>query len=102
DIATGGFGAIAQHDPSRFVSGGGSFLTQDEESSGIIDAAGLLGQGWFLFDVQAHYGIPGELVEGGQLLAMYVDPSIVPAPGRVGWLGLGGLVASRRRRSGSL
>ena len=32
--------------------------------------------GWFLCVVQAHYSIPGELVEGGQLLAIYIDPAI--------------------------
>jgi hypothetical protein len=29
-----------------------AFLTQDEESSGIIDAEEILGRGWFLLDVQ--------------------------------------------------
>jgi hypothetical protein len=63
------------------VSGGPNFLTQDEESSGIIDAEHVLGRGWFLFDVQNHKTVapaadPLGLVEGGQLLAMYVDPKI--------------------------
>ncbi|WP_211167703.1 esterase-like activity of phytase family protein [Pseudanabaena yagii] len=71
DIATDKLTQIAQHDPSRFVSGSANFLTQDEESSGIIDAQDILGAGWFLLDVQAHYSIPGELVEGGQLLAFF-------------------------------
>ena len=54
-----------------------SFLTQDEESSGIIDAAGVLGEGWFLLDVQVHKANPDvELVEGGQLLALFVDPGV--------------------------
>ncbi|MFM9956488.1 MAG: alkaline phosphatase PhoX [Phycisphaerales bacterium] len=98
DIATGGLAQVAQHDPARFSPGGASFLTRDEESSGIIDAKDTLGLGWFLLNVQAHYGIPGELVEGGQLLAMYVDPSIVPTPGAASLLGLAGLVGLRRRR----
>ena len=52
-------------------------MTQDEESSGIIDAEDMLGKGWFLLDVQAHNTNPDtELVEFGQLLAMYVDPKI--------------------------
>jgi len=34
----------------------------------------ILGPGWFLLDVQAHYNISGELVQGGQLLAMF-DPT---------------------------
>jgi hypothetical protein len=50
------------------------FLTQDEESSGIIDASDILGEGWFLLDVQAHYSLAGELVEGGQLLALHYPP----------------------------
>ncbi len=63
---------IAEHDPSRFLLGGANYLTQDEESSGIIDVSDILGDGWFLLDVQAHYAIPGELVEGGQLMALRV------------------------------
>ena len=40
--------------------------TTDEESSGIIDGGSMLGDGWFLMNSQAHYGIAGELVQGGQ------------------------------------
>ena len=47
-----------------------AFLTRDEEASGIIDASEILGPGWYLFDVQVHKTIAGELVEGGQLVAM--------------------------------
>jgi hypothetical protein len=61
---------IAQHDPARFTPGVAGFLTQDEESSGVIDVSNILGEGWFLLDVQAHYTIAGELAEGGQLLAL--------------------------------
>ena len=63
---------IAQHDPNRFAPGASGFLTRDEESSGIIEVSDILGQGWFLLDVQAHYN-PGdtELVEGGQLLLLH-------------------------------
>ena len=65
----------AEHDPERFIPGAPSFLTQDEESSGIIDVSDILGEGWFLLDVQAHYNIgDAELVEGGQLLAMHIPP----------------------------
>lgn len=64
---------IAHHDPDRFAPGAPNLLTQDEESSGIIPAP-FLGEGWYLADVQAHYGIPGELVEGGQLFALHVPP----------------------------
>jgi hypothetical protein len=67
---------VAAHNPN-FFSPGPDFLTADEESSGIIDARRILGRGWFLLDVQVHLSNPDlELVEGGQLLAMYVDPSI--------------------------
>ena len=63
---------IAQHDPDRFTPGVPGFLTQDEESSGIIDVSEILGEGKFLIDVQAHYAITGELVQGGQLLLLQV------------------------------
>jgi hypothetical protein len=80
DIATGTLTEIAHHDPARFVAGGSMFLTQDEESSGIIDASVLLGDGWFLLDVQAHFThADPELVQGGQLLALY-NPASDPTP----------------------
>ncbi len=75
DIATDSLRAVGVHDSTRFKNGSANFLTQDEEASGPIDAQAVLGPGMFLVDVQAHYGIPGELVEGGQLLAYY-DSSI--------------------------
>lgn len=75
-IASDSLTLIAQHDASLFVAGGAGFLTQDEESSGIVDASALLGPGWFLLDSQAHYAIPGELVEGGQLLALFNPDSL--------------------------
>ena len=99
DIASKNYAIVAQADSSRFLIGGSNYLgTQDEESSGIIDAKDTLGLGWFLMDTQAHYGIPGELVEGGQLMAFYVDPSVVPAPGSIALLGLAAIVGGRRRR----
>jgi hypothetical protein len=67
---------VAHHDPELFASGGAGFITQDEESSGIIDAHDIFGEGWFLFDVQVHKPIGGELVQMGQLLAMYVHPQV--------------------------
>jgi hypothetical protein len=82
-IDTGEFVQVAQHNPKFFdptILNNSSFITQDEESSGIIDASDVLGDGWFLVDVQAHLVvnplIDPELVEGGQLLAMYIDPKI--------------------------
>ena len=80
-IATGEFIEVAHHNPKFFdptILNNSSFITQDEESSGIINASDILGDGWFLLDVQAHKVNTGdpELVEGGQLLAMFIDPSI--------------------------
>jgi len=72
---------VAAHNP-RFFDGAAvspDFITIDEESSGIIDAAEILGEGWFLFDVQAHKlssAADADLVEGGQLLALFIDPAI--------------------------
>ena len=74
DPATDAITELASHDPDRFVPGGTSFLTQDEESSGIIDVTDILGNAGeqvFLLGVQAHYPIPGDRVEGGQLLLMH-------------------------------
>ena len=72
-IDTGEFVQVAEHNPRFFdpsVPNNPSFITQDEESSGIIDASDILGRGWFLLDVQAHkLSTDPELVEGGQLLA---------------------------------
>jgi len=86
DIAGKTLKIIAKHDPARFGDFDGVTTTAatapfntDEESSGIIDASDLLGPGWFLCDVQAHYAISGELAEGGQLLALY-NPDSVAAP----------------------
>ena len=74
-IETNTLSAVARHDPDRFVLGSPGFLTRDEESSGIIDASEILGEGWFLLDVQAPYNIGDvELVAGGQLLALHVPP----------------------------
>lgn len=71
NVATDALTLLATHDSNRFVTGGSSFLTQDEESSGIIDMHSILGPGWFLFVDQAHYSIPSPVMEGGQLLALY-------------------------------
>jgi hypothetical protein len=79
-LGTGEFMQIAAHNPKFFdpkIPNNPAFITQDEESSGIIDVGHLLGPGWFLLDVQAHkVSADPELVEGGQLLAMFVDPAI--------------------------
>jgi hypothetical protein len=84
-ISTGEFVEVAHHNPAFFdptQSGTPAFITQDEETSGIIDAAHILGPGWFLLDVQVHKpSTDTELVEGGQLLALFIDPGIA-APDR--------------------
>ena len=77
-IKQGTLELVAQHDPARFGNVGvpaTAPFTQDEESSGIIPMDDILGEGWFLCDVQAHYN-PGdaELVEGGQLVALHLPP----------------------------
>lgn len=73
-VATDNLTLLAQHNLALFTSGAAQFLTQDEESSGIIDASDILGAGWLLVDSQAHYATDTELVEGGQLLAIF-DPA---------------------------
>lgn len=101
DPATDSLDAVASHDVARFGDVGIPAtlpFTTNEEASGIVDVTDLLGDAdtqAFLVDVQAHYNIAGdprysngdtvlgntpeeararaELVEGGQLLVMYVD-----------------------------
>jgi len=83
--ATGALVELAAHDADRFLSGGAHFLTQDEESSGIIDISDVLKKAgydtrtdrYYLLVTQAHYAISGELVEGGQLQLMKVPGTLV-------------------------
>jgi hypothetical protein len=73
DIAADSVMTVAEADFEFFNSSGSRFLTWNEESSGIIDARGILGDGWFLCDVQAHVNDPDpELVQKGQLLALFI------------------------------
>jgi Ca2+-binding RTX toxin-like protein len=77
DIASGSFTEAAQFNPDQFLLGGSGFITQDEESSGIIDVTNLLGDNdtrAYLLDAQVHSatGNPAT-VEQGQLMVMYVD-----------------------------
>jgi hypothetical protein len=74
DPSTGGLARITEHDPDRFVPGASDFITQDEESSGVIPAF-FLGNGKYLLDTQVHKPNPDpELVEGGQLTLMHIPP----------------------------
>lgn len=78
---TGKLDKLAQANPEFFSKSGAHFLTENEESSGIIDVtalfAGVSGYStqknrYFLFVVQAHHPMPDDVVSGGQLLLMRV------------------------------
>lgn len=95
---------LASHDQDRFGNDLGQLPTapynNDEESSGVIDVTSILGgdgRSYYLVDVQAHYNISGELVQGGQLLLLAVDE-----PAGFGFTALAlalGAVRLRRRRA---
>jgi hypothetical protein len=76
DVDTGELGVVAEFDPYLFEPSSPGLVTQDEESSGIIDASKALGRGWFVFDAQVHTSAglddPVTQVERGQLLTMRV------------------------------
>ncbi|HZW05795.1 MAG TPA: GC-type dockerin domain-anchored protein [Phycisphaerales bacterium] len=77
DLAADSVVEVGINNASFFLAGASHFLTQDEEASGIVDARDVIGPGWLLLNMQAHYGIGvNGLVEGGQLMAMY-DPAAV-------------------------
>lgn len=69
---------ILESDRTRFAAPTAPF-SQDEESSGIIEITSVLGRHdgkrYFLANMQAHYNIPGELVQGGQLYLISVVPN---------------------------
>jgi hypothetical protein len=74
DPSAGALARVAEHDPARFGVGGSAFITQDEESSGVVPAP-FLGSGKYLIDVQNHKASADpELVEGGQLLVLHIPP----------------------------
>lgn len=106
---------VAKSDTARFgdvVNGvfvpGSGQLTQDEETSGVIDVTSLLGRNdgkkYQLFVMQNHAAATGpfasELVEGGQLMMM--STPAVPEPGvyalLLSGLGVVGVVNRRRQR----
>jgi hypothetical protein len=69
---------IFESDRDRFLPGAPNFLTRDEENSGVIEVTDIVasanwyepGRRYYLGNMQAHYNIPGELVQGGQLYLM--------------------------------
>jgi hypothetical protein len=78
-VATDSLEIIAQSDPARFGDTGipaTAPFNQDEESSGIIDAREVLGLGWFICNMQAHYNLGNPLVEGGQLYAFFAPEAV--------------------------
>jgi hypothetical protein len=84
DPATKSALQVFESDRARFLPGAAGFLTQDEENSGVIEVTDIVksanwyeaGRRYYLGNIQAHYAIPGELVEGGQLYLM-----ASPSPG---------------------
>ena len=79
DIATDTMTQVAEHDPALFTPGSPGFITQDEETSGVIDMSNILGNGWYLLDDQVHASANDpELVERGQFLAMHIPPGKFP------------------------
>jgi hypothetical protein len=72
DIATDRITDIGISAANRFIAGNPGSITQDEETSGIIEAFDIIGPGWFLLNMQAHAGLGGELVEYGQLMAAFI------------------------------
>ena len=76
--ATGAAVQIFESDRDRFSVGAPGFLTQDEENSGVIEVTDIVrnarwyeaGRRYYLGNTQAHYSLPGELVQGGQVYLM--------------------------------
>jgi len=82
--------AVAKFNPRHFRTKGPDFISRNEESSGIIDASHILGEGWYLLTAQIHLDlshwrnfrnrkyfnlsrtIGKEVVKDGQLLAIYI------------------------------
>ena len=88
DPVSGDYLQVFESDRDRFVSGAPGFLTQDEENSGVIEVTDIVrnaqwyesGRRYFLGNMQAHYPIQGELVEGGQLYLMALPKPAAAAP----------------------
>ena len=104
DPLTGATKQIFMSDVARFGNGttpATSPFNQDEENSGIIEITSILGRNdgkrYYLGDMQAHYGLSTELVQGGQLYVMSVPEPETYAMLLAG-LGLMGAIARRRNK----
>ena len=104
DPLTGKTKQIFMSDVARFGNGttpATSPFNQDEENSGIIEITSILarndGKRYYLGDMQAHYGLSTELVQGGQLYVMSVPEPETYAMLLAG-LGLMGAIARRRNK----
>jgi hypothetical protein len=78
-VATDSLQLVLESDKARFGDIGIAAVAPfnlDEENSGVIDARDTLGLGWFIGNMQAHYTIPGELVQGGQLYAFFAPQAV--------------------------
>jgi hypothetical protein len=105
---TGTVTQVFESDVARFGRSGAGAVSptgpfnQDEENSGIIDVTDVLkrndGSRYYLGVMQAHYGIAGELVEGGQLYLIGQVPEPETYALMLGGLGIMGFVARRRRQ----
>jgi hypothetical protein len=100
DIAGDTLTELLVSDAARFAAPTAPFSI-DEESSGVIDISDSVGAApgtsVLLGNMQAHYGISGELVEGGQLYVATVVPEPTTAISLIG--GVAMLLGLRRRRS---
>ena len=84
---TGSAVQILESDRDRFDPAGPDFLTTNEESSGVIEVTDIVqsanwyetGRRYYLANMQAHYPIDGEFVEGGQVY-LVASPKLAAAP----------------------
>jgi len=107
DASEGTMTVIAHHNPKFFKDNGqGEFLSDEQETSGILDLSAVLGEGWYLLTSMAHApvapGAPNKQLgklesfefdppyyEEGQLMVMYL-PQEVGGDGRGLTLGFDG------------
>ena len=82
DPARGTRVQVVESDRNRFTPGAPGFLTRAEENSGVIEVTELVrsaswyqaGRRYYLGTNQAHYSLPGALVEGGQWYLLASPP----------------------------